>query len=58
MQIPIGTKLGINNRIALHGCICPCCRMPPAEANDSTNAMKLPAYQYDGFSGSARLKET
>ena len=56
MQIPIGTKLGINNKLLYTAVFALVAGCHQQEANDSTNAMKLPAYQYDGFSGSARLK--
>ncbi|HIN58442.1 hypothetical protein KWF55_16935 [Acinetobacter pittii] len=56
MQIPIGTKLGINNKLLYTVVFALVAGCHQQEANDSTNAVKLPAYQYDGFSGSARLK--
>ncbi|WP_252060069.1 hypothetical protein [Acinetobacter sp. AHP123] len=56
MEIPIGTKLGINNKLIcavvfalLTGC-------QQQEANENTSAVKLPVYQSNGISASARLK--
>ncbi|MGR2826289.1 hypothetical protein FY048_12305 [Acinetobacter sp. 1124_18A] len=55
MEIPIGTKLGINNKlicavvlVLLTGC-------GQQEANENTSAVKLPVYQSNGVSASARL---
>lgn len=56
MEIPIGTKLGINNKLicavvfaVLTGC-------QQQEANENASAVKLPVYQSNGISASARLK--
>ncbi|ENX46229.1 hypothetical protein F886_01670 [Acinetobacter sp. NIPH 542] len=56
MEIPIGTKLGINNKLIcavvfalLTGC-------QQQEANENASAVKLPVYQFNGVSASARLK--
>lgn len=56
MEIPIGTKLGINNKLIcavvfalLTGC-------QQQEANENASAVKLPVYQTNGISASARLK--
>ncbi|MGE8549966.1 MAG: hypothetical protein ACN6NN_03550 [Acinetobacter calcoaceticus] len=56
MEAPKGTKLGINNKlicivvlVALTGC-------QRQEANENTSAVKLPVYQFNGVSASARLK--
>lgn len=55
MEIPIGTKLGINNKLicavvfaVLTGC-------QQQEANENTSAVKLPVYQSNGISASGRL---
>lgn len=55
MQIPIGTKLGINKLLytVIFALVTGCHQQ---EANDSTNAVKLPVYQFNGVSASARLK--
>jgi len=56
MEIPIGKKLGINNKLIcavvfalLTGC-------QQQEANENASAVKLPVYQSNGISASARLK--
>ncbi|MCG9492246.1 hypothetical protein MCL36_06840 [Acinetobacter pittii] len=56
MEAPIGTKLGINNKLIcifvfalLTGC-------QQQEAGEDMNAVKLPVYQSNGISASARLK--
>ncbi len=56
MEIPIGTKLGINNKLicavvfaVLTGC-------QQQEANENASAVKLPVYQSNGVSSSAHLK--
>lgn len=56
MEIPIGTKLGINNKLIcavvfalLTGC-------QQQEANEDTSAVKLPVYRSNGISASAHLK--
>lgn len=56
MEIPIGKKLGINNKLicavvfaVLTGC-------QQQEANENASAVKLPVYQSNGVSASARLK--
>ena len=56
MEIPIGTKLGIKNKLicavvfaVLTGC-------QQQEANENASAVKLPVYQSNGISASARLK--
>lgn len=56
MEVPKGTKLGINNKlictvvlVLLTGC-------QRQEANEETSAVKLPVYQFNGVSASAHLK--
>lgn len=56
MQIPIGTKLGINNKLLYTVVFALVAGCHQQEANDSTNAVKLPVYQSNGISASARLK--
>jgi hypothetical protein len=55
MQPSIGTKLGINNKLIYTVVFALVAGCHQQEANDSTNAVKLPVYQYNGISASARL---
>lgn len=56
MEVPIGTKLGINNKLifaVVFALLAGCQRQ---EANKNTSAVKLPVYQSNGVFASARLK--
>jgi len=56
MKAPIGTKLGINNKLicaVVFALLAGCQRQ---EANENTSTVKLPVYQFNGVSASARLK--
>ncbi|KHN66526.1 hypothetical protein AV645_02835 [Acinetobacter calcoaceticus] len=56
MEVPIGTNLGINNKVifaVVFALLAGCQRQ---EANENTNAVKLPVYESNGVSASARLR--
>lgn len=55
MEVPIGTKLGINNKLifaVVFALLAGCQRQ---EANENTSVVKLPVYESNGISASARL---
>jgi len=55
MEVPIGTKLGINNKLifaVVFALLAGCQRQ---EANENTSVVKLPVYEFNGISASARL---
>lgn len=56
MEIPIGTKLGINNKLICAVVFALVTGCQQQEANENTSAVKLPVYQSNGISASARLK--
>ncbi|WP_336167760.1 hypothetical protein [Acinetobacter sp. 161(2023)] len=56
MKTPIGTKLGINNKLICAAVFALLAGCQQQEANENTSAVKLPVYQLKGVSTSARLK--
>ncbi|KQE23965.1 hypothetical protein SAMN02799632_03840 [Acinetobacter pittii] len=56
MKTPIGTKLGIYNKVIYTMVFALVAGCYQQEADDGPDAVKLPVYQFNGVSGSARLK--
>ncbi|MDQ9947913.1 hypothetical protein RFW85_00925 [Acinetobacter sp. 12966] len=56
MKTLIGTKLGIYNKVIYTMVFALVAGCHQQEANDDTDAVKLPVYQFNSVSASARLK--